>query len=64
MWHLEIQQKLNKAQKHRRKTVDAVWTMFAESDFANLSAYSDHGSGSELLAKYPVREKIMQREGK
>ena len=44
------------------KTVGEVWAMFAASDFANLSSYSDHGSGSELLAQYPIREKVRQRE--
>ena len=44
------------------KTIVEVWAMFTASDFANLSSYSDHGSGSELLARYPVREKIRQRE--
>ena len=44
------------------KTIGEVWTMFAESDFAYLSSYSDHGSGSELLEHYPVREKVRLRE--
>ncbi|MBP0967027.1 MAG: hypothetical protein J5722_05310 [Oscillospiraceae bacterium] len=44
------------------KTIDEVWAMFAASDFANLSSYSDHGSGSDLLAQYPIRDKVKQRE--
>ncbi|MBR6717253.1 MAG: hypothetical protein IKI77_02790 [Oscillospiraceae bacterium] len=44
------------------QTIGEVWAMFAASDFANLSSYGDHGDVSELLAAYPVREKVMQRE--
>ena len=40
------------------KSIDEVWAMFAASDFANLSSYSDHGSGSDLLSQYPIRDKI------
>lgn len=40
------------------KTIDEVWAMYSASEFANLSSYSDHGRGSELLAQYPIREKV------
>ncbi len=40
------------------RTIDEVWAMYAESDFAYLSSYSSSGSTSELLAQYPVREKL------
>jgi hypothetical protein len=32
--------------------------MFEASDFAALSSHSNHGSGSELLNQYPIREKV------
>lgn len=53
-------QKVFAGTKLAGKTIDEVWAMFAASDFANLSSYSDHGSGSELLAQYPIREKVKQ----
>ena len=40
------------------KSIDVVWKMFAASDFANLSSYSYHGSGSDLLNQYPIRDKV------
>ena len=44
------------------RTIDEVWAMFAASDFANLSSHSSSGSGSELLNRYPIREKILSLE--
>ncbi|MCR5600316.1 MAG: basic secretory family protein [Ruminococcus sp.] len=40
------------------KTIDEVWDMFADSDFAYCSSYGNYGGTSELLGKYPVREKL------
>ena len=40
------------------KMIDEVWEMYAASDFAYLSSNSDQGKLSELLKKYPIREKV------
>lgn len=39
-------------------TIDEVWARFAGSDFAYLSSYAEAGETSELLAAYPVRERL------
>ena len=39
------------------KTIDEVWAMYAASDFAFLSSYSDNGQPSELISKYDIRTK-------
>ena len=40
------------------KTIDEVWNMYKDSQFATLSTKSSNGNPSPLLAKYDVRAKL------
>lgn len=40
------------------KNIDEVWEMYAGSDFAYCSSAGYYGGNSELLEKYPVRQKL------
>ena len=44
------------------KTVGEVWALYQASDFAYLSAEAEEGGVSDLLAQYPVRQRVRGSE--